>query len=36
MVLPSHRNWMEPQAPDVHLLLAGSPGAFPALNPRTP
>jgi hypothetical protein len=34
MVLPSRRNWMEPQETDVHLLLAGSPGAFPALNPR--
>jgi hypothetical protein len=36
IALPPHRNWMEPQETDVHLLLAGSPGAFPALNPRAP
>ena len=36
MVLPPHRNWMEPQEADVHLLLAGSPGAFPALKSPRP
>jgi hypothetical protein len=35
-LLPPERNWMEPQAPDVHLLIAGSPSAFPTLDPRTP
>jgi hypothetical protein len=35
-VLPPERNWMEPISEDVHLLIAGSPGAFPALDPRTP
>ena len=34
-LLPPELNWMEPQGPDVHLLIAGSPGAFPALDPRT-
>ena len=33
-VLPPERNWMEPISEDVHLLIAGSPGAFPALDPR--
>jgi hypothetical protein len=33
--LPPELNWMEPQGPDVHLLLAGSPSAFPALDLRT-
>ena len=33
MLLPPGQNWMEPQGPDVHLMLAGSPTEFPALDP---
>jgi hypothetical protein len=35
-VLPPERNWMEPIGEHIHLLIAGSPSAFPALDPRTP
>jgi hypothetical protein len=35
-LLPPELNWMEPQEADVQLLIAGSSGAFPALDPRTP
>jgi hypothetical protein len=35
-LLPPELNWMEPQEADVQLLIAGSTGAFPALDPRTP
>jgi hypothetical protein len=34
VVLPPKWNWMEPVGPDVHLLLAGSPTEFPALDPE--
>jgi hypothetical protein len=33
-LLPPELNWMEPQDADVQLLIAGSTGVFPALNPR--
>jgi hypothetical protein len=35
-LLPPELNWMEPQGSDVQLLIAGSTGAFPALDPPTP
>lgn len=34
VLLSPEENWMEPVGPDVHLLLAGSPTEFPALDPR--
>jgi hypothetical protein len=32
-LLPPRQNWMEPPGPNVCLLIAGSPTAFPPLDP---